>query len=55
MAYLKYIKLGLVCVVIFQIVSLFFLLRVYDKFVSNPDNYSENSLVVHTRQIEETK
>jgi len=55
MAYLKYIKWGLVCVAIFEIVSLFFLLHVYDKFVSNPDNYYKNALIIHAKQIEEIK
>ncbi len=52
MAYIKHIKLGLVCVIIFQIVSLFYLLHVYDKFVSNPDNYYKNRLTQY-QQLDE--
>ncbi len=52
MAYIKHIKLGLVCVIIFQIVSLFYLLHVYDKFVSNPDNYYKNCLTQY-QQLDE--
>jgi hypothetical protein len=52
MAYIKHIKLGLACVIIFQIVSLFYLLHIYNKFVSNPDNYFKNYLTQY-QQTEE--
>ena len=39
------VKLGLVAVVILEIGVLFFMLRVYDDFVSSPDNYYKNILV----------
>ena len=46
------VKLGLVAVVILEIGVLFFMLRVYDDFVSSPDNYYKNILV---EQIEDEK
>ncbi len=42
------VKLGLVAVIAVEIIFVFYLLRVYDKFVSDPDNYYKNILV---RQI----
>ena len=39
------IKLGLLAIIILEIGSLFFLLRVYDDFVSSPDSYYKNILV----------
>lgn len=39
------VKLGLVAVVILEIGVLFFMLRVYDDFVSSPDNYYKKILV----------
>ena len=43
------IKLGLLAVVILEIGSLFFLLRVYDDFVASPDSYYKNILVRQTK------
>ncbi|MBU4142917.1 hypothetical protein KJ590_02860 [Patescibacteria group bacterium] len=37
-------KFGLICVAIFDIAVLFYSLNVYNKFVSNPDNYYKNYL-----------
>ncbi len=37
-------KFGLLAVIILQIISLFYLLHFYDKFVSNSDNYYKNFL-----------
>ncbi len=54
MAYIKHIKLGLVCVIIFQIVGLFYLLHVYNKFVSNPNNYFKNYLTQYDLPEEHT-
>ena len=39
------IKFGLVAVIILQIGALFFMLRVYDDFVSSPENYYKDILV----------
>ena len=39
------IKFGLLAVIVLQIGALFFMLRVYDDFVSSPDNYYKNVLV----------
>ncbi|MBU1102229.1 hypothetical protein KJ853_01050 [Patescibacteria group bacterium] len=44
MNYVRYIKFGLICVAIFEIAVLFYSLHIYNKFVSNPDNYYKNSL-----------
>ena len=53
MAYIKNLKLGLACVAIFEIVSLFYLLNVYNKFVSNPDNYFKNYLTKYQQADEQ--
>ncbi len=37
-------KWGLVAVIILQIISVFYLLRIYNNFVSNPENYYKNVL-----------
>lgn len=39
------IKLGLLAVIVLQIGVLFFMLRVYDDFVSSPESYYKNILV----------
>jgi len=52
MAYIKHIKLGLMCVIIFQIISLFYLLHVYNEFVSNPKNYYVNYLTQDVKNLE---
>lgn len=39
-----YFKFGLLAVIILQIISLFYLLHFYNKFVSNPENYYKNFL-----------
>ncbi len=39
------IKFGLLAVVVLEIGVLFFMLRVYDDFVSSPDSYYKNILV----------
>ncbi len=39
------IKLGLLAVIILEIGSLFFLLHIYNDFVSSPDSYYKNILV----------
>ena len=41
---------GFLALVILQIISIFYLLRVYDNFVSNPENYYKNIL---TGQLQE--
>ena len=46
------IKLGLLAVIILEIGVLLFMLRVYDKFVSAPENYYQNILVKQGKQIE---
>lgn len=46
------IKFGLLAIIILEIGSLFFLLRVYDDFVSSPDSYYKNILV---KQAEKEK
>ncbi len=51
MAYLKYVKFGLICVAIFEIVVLFYSLHIYNKFVSNSENYYKNYLTRY-EQIE---
>lgn len=37
-------KWGLAAVIILQIISVFYLLRIYNNFVSNPENYYKNVL-----------
>ncbi len=37
---LTFIKPTLLAVILLEIISLFFLLYIYDKFVSNPQNYT---------------
>lgn len=39
------LKFGLLAVIVLEIGALFFLLRVYDNFVSSPDSYYKNILV----------
>ncbi|TSC53407.1 MAG: hypothetical protein LiPW39_272 [Parcubacteria group bacterium LiPW_39] len=38
------LKLGLLAVIILQIISIFYLLHFYNKFVSNPENYYKDFL-----------
>ncbi|KKS65933.1 MAG: hypothetical protein UV36_C0039G0011 [Parcubacteria group bacterium GW2011_GWC2_42_6] len=45
-----YFKWGLAAVIIAQIISIFYLMNVYDKFVSNPDNYYKNILASKDNQ-----
>ncbi len=51
MPYLKHIKMGLLCVIILQVISLFYLLHVYNEFVSNPKNY----YVSHAAEINQAE
>ncbi len=50
MAYLSYLKIGLVVVAIFEIISLFYFLYIYNKFVSNPENYFKNYLTKYAQE-----
>jgi hypothetical protein len=50
MAYIRYVKFGLICVAIFEIVSIFFMLHVYNKFVSDPSNYFKNYLTIRVQK-----
>jgi hypothetical protein len=53
MGYLRYVKWGFVCVAIFEIASLFYLLHVYNQFVSNPENYYKRTLIIREQQIQD--
>ena len=50
---LKFIKPTLLAVVVLEIMSLFFLLHIYDEFVSDPQNYT--SVAVVSRQARKNK
>jgi len=39
------LKFGLLAVIVLEIGALFFLLRIYDDFVSSPESYYKNILV----------
>lgn len=43
------IKFGLLAIIVLQIGALFFMLRVYDDFVSSPDSYYKNILVQQSK------
>jgi len=50
MAYIRHIKFGLICVIILEIFVLFYSLHVYDKFVSNKENYYKNYLTKYNQK-----
>ncbi|OGZ41553.1 MAG: hypothetical protein A3B04_01195 [Candidatus Portnoybacteria bacterium RIFCSPLOWO2_02_FULL_39_11] len=47
------IKIGLLAVVILEIGSLFFLLHIYNDFVSSPDSYYKNILVRQNKALKQ--
>lgn len=49
------LKLGLVGVIILEIISLFYLLRIQKKFMANPENYYKNILNRHFMAGEQLK
>lgn len=46
------VKMGLLAVIILEIGVLFFMLRVYNDFVSTPDNYYKNILTKQAQEVE---
>lgn len=50
MNHIKYIKFGLICIALLEIGILFFSLHIYNKFVSNKENYYKNYLTISAQQ-----
>lgn len=45
------IKFGLLVVLLFEIINLFYCLYAYDNLVSNPDNYFKQTLILPQHKI----